>query len=304
MKIFRPKNLIIIFITQYLLQYLVLVPALKSAGETPLLNHYQFFFLVFETILIAAGGYLINDIIDLESDKINKPEKVYLGKRLQKKTATILYVVLNLIGLEIAWVLANQVGNKFLMLIYPAAVFLLYLYSKTFKSTPIIGNCIVSIFCAGVAGIVLFAERDVFQSLPSTAPQEYNIILYAFGWYILFAFLTTFIREIIKDIEDIEGDKALGIKTFPISKGVNSAKNLIFTFSFLTGLSLLFFTIWLFNNHQFIAGIYTLTLILLPLIFISIKTRQSKIKSDYSQLSKWIKWIMLSGLFLLILLWI
>ena len=304
MKIFRPKNLFIIILTQYLLQYLVLTPALAEAGYLPSLSHWQFFALVFDTLLIAAGGYIINDIIDFETDKINRPERPIASGKWSKKKAIILYVFLNLIGLEIAWSLANQVGNPNLMFIYPSAVLLLYLYSKTFKSTPLIGNIIVSIFCAGVAGIVLFAERHIYIEIGKINPLVFQKINWIFWGYIFFAFMTTFLREIIKDIEDIDGDQKAGLITLPIKYGIKKAIIWAQAILLLIIISLFPFAFWQWKNNSIISLIYTLLFIGLPLVFLFLKLRKSETKKDFKKISSWTKWMMLSGLILLILFWI
>lgn len=302
MNLFRPQNLLIVALTQYLLQYLVLVPALAEAELEPLLGYWHFFLLVFTTILIAAGGYIINDLIDFETDLVNRPERMAIGKKWSKKTAIVIYVLLSLVGLEIAWYLAGQVGNRMLVLIYPAAVLLLFLYSRKLKGMPLAGNIVVSIFCAGVAGVVLFAERDSFSQITDNQPLIGEKIKWLFGGYIIFAFITTLLREIVKDIEDMDGDRKSGLRTLPIVFGLPSAKRVALGVAFALLLCSGIFLFWMVENQHWAGLGFLLLAIVGPSIFLVKLLLQAKSKKHFSRLSKFIKFTMLAGLILLIFL--
>ena len=80
LRLVRWPNLLIAAATQYLLQYLVLVPSLRAAGYSPTLDYFHFFLLVVDTAIVAATGYIVNDLLDLTSDLVNKPEKVFIKR--------------------------------------------------------------------------------------------------------------------------------------------------------------------------------------------------------------------------------
>ena len=296
--------MLIVAVTQYLLQYLVLVPALSEAGYSPSLDNFHFFLLVLTTVLIAAGGYIINDIMDYETDLINKPEKMVLGKNISINKATLLYLLISMLGLEIAWILAKHVENRGLVLIYPAAVFLLYFYSKNFKKLPLLGNVLVSLFCAGVAGIVLFAERDIFAEILKSNHFLGNKITILFGGYIVFAFISTMLREVVKDMEDIEGDRASGLRTYPIYAGIKKARDLSIYISSIMAAGLFVFIFWLLKNNETPGAIFTFLFLILPLLYILKILFKSENKKQFARLSKLTKLVMLSGLLLLIAIWI
>ncbi len=303
LQIIRFPNLLIVATTQYLLQYLVLLPALNQAGISPILSHIPFFFLVLTTVLLATGGYLINDIIDYKTDLINKPDKVVINYIMPKRTVLIIYWCISIIGAIIAWCLAEHVKKQLLFFIYPTAMVLLYFYSKHFKKTPLTGNIIVAFFCAGVAGMVLFAERFAYIRLFETRPSLAFKITAIFSGYILFAFISTLLREIIKDIEDIEGDKKSGLKTFPIVFGIEKAKkiSIIIASTMIAGVA--FSAYWLFGEKEWIAILFTFIGIIFPLIFVIWFLKKSSVKTHFSILSRLTKFIMLAGLILLILIW-
>ena len=100
LQLIRFKNLIIVILTQYLLQYLILVPAFKNTGLVPLLDSFHFGILVLSTLIIAAGGYIINDLEDYEIDLLNKPEKVIINKYISATNARKLYWGISIINVR------------------------------------------------------------------------------------------------------------------------------------------------------------------------------------------------------------
>lgn len=300
-RLVRWPNLLIVAVTQYLLQYFVLVPAMEAAGLSPLLGPFHFSLLVLDTILIAATGYIINDIEDYESDLLNKPDKVYINVVISARAAGFLYFLLGIIGFAIAWYLAIYAGDIRLVFIYPAAMGLLWMYSRYFKKMPLIGNMVVALFCAFVAGVVLFAEREAFAIIAATRPALAQKITLLFGGYLVFAFLSTMLREIVKDMEDMEGDRARYVRSLPIAFGINAARYWGIGFGGLLLVSLLVFSKWLVENSQWAGLVFTWTAILLPLGYTMFLLKNANEKKDFSRLSKLTKFLMLTGLILLLL---
>ena len=299
----RWPNLLMVALTQYLLQYLVLSPALAQAGRSPTLDPLHFFLLVFVTVIIAAGGYIINDLFDYEADVVNKPDKVFIHAHIKRDHAIWLYAKLVVLGSIIALYLANHVEERRLVLIYPSAVGLLWLYSRYFKKMPLIGNVVVAVFCAFVAGVVLFAERKAFSDLATEQPALAGKVSLLFGGYLLFAFLSTLFREIVKDMEDAAGDKAQSVQSLPVAYGMAAAKNWGFASALLLLSSLLYFSKWLIENRQWIGLSFTWISIVLPLLYAMFLLKKAAGKSDCTRLSKLAKYIMLAGLILLLLIW-
>jgi len=296
-KLVRFKNLVLVALTQYLLQYLVLEPALNEAQLLPILDKFHFFLLVFTTVLIAAGGYLVNDILDYEMDVVNKPEKVFVNRVFAKQTVWVFYGISVLIGFAIAWYLAFYVKNVPLVSIFPTAVLLLFFYSKSWKKKPLLGNVVVAVFCAFVAGVVLFAERENFAKMGESG-REVTVL---FGGYLVFSFLSTLLREIVKDIEDMEGDREIGLATLPIRYGVNAAKIWVLGAGASLAFSLLYFLWWLSQMGKWLSIGFTVALVLLPLLYLLFLIGKARLKSDYSKASSLAKMLMLSGLILLLI---
>lgn len=302
-QLFRPVNLLIVAITQFFLQYFVLVPALSEINLSPSLDFIHFSLLVISTVLVAGGGYIVNDILDYEADIINKPENVVINKSLNKTKGWTIYWITTFLGGIIALYLANQVDNLLLFFIYPVAVLLLYLYSLNFKKKPIIGNLVVSTFCAGVAGLVLFAEREQFYNINYVQQEIKFQLATIFLGYIIFAFISTFLREVVKDIEDIEGDQMIGAETFPVKYGIKKAVKLTIVFNLLLLAGVLISAIWLWIYEEYISSLFLCIFILPVVIYLNILLFKSKSKKDFSRTSTLIKVVMLFGLILLCLIW-
>ncbi len=300
LKLIRFPNLLIVALTQYLLQYIVISPSFKSNGIEKALDDFHFFLLVLATISITISGYIINDILDCDLDLLNKPEKVIVNKFISIKNAYRIYHFINLTGFVISFYLAFHIQNIPLVLIYPAAILLLFVYSRYLKKRAVWGNLIVAIFCAFVAGIVLFAERDGFFQLADKAFQIVNAVFMA---YFVFAFSSTFYREIIKDIEDFKGDQSKGFETLPIKFGVPFAQSAAFSF----GIGLLLLIVWwmflqitFFDSMKLLIAVFVL--IFIPVFISLFVLKKANSKNDFSKSSKLAKYIMVSGLLYLLFL--
>lgn len=239
LKIIRPVNLILVALTQILI-YLFIFVDLSSESSTPLLlSPILFLLLILDTVIIAASGYVINDILDDRIDQINKGNKQIIGQSISKKSAIIFYIALLIIGTVIALFIAIRIINLPLFTIYPVACFLLFGYSYWWKRLPWIGNIVVSIFTAFVPFILLFAERQFYFNLPY---YDQVFILIKIGGFMIFAFLLNLIREIVKDIEDKYGDAQQGYRTAAIIYPLNTIKNTCYVILVLNFVAICFLT--------------------------------------------------------------
>lgn len=302
LRLIRLPNLAIVALTQYLLYYLLLRPLLQEAGVIPLLNAFYLHLLITDTLLITAGGYLINDIIDRPIDLINRREKVVIGRQIAESTAYWLYFLFTLIGFGLAFFLAIQLDKLGWLWIYPLAVCGLYFYSHSLKRLLLVGNFLVAVYCAGVAGILWIAEWNGIQAAIAQAPAAASRTLEIFCWYLVFAFLSTLFREIVKDIEDQQGDRDQQRLTAPIRWGVSYAVRLAALPAVLLLAALLMLT-WRFyaelppSTLVFLAGA-----IGLPVMFTLWRLFRARSRRDFHQVSQLAKVVMLSGIFLLLFL--
>lgn len=199
-----------------------------------------FTLLVISMVLIQAGGYVINDIFDMEIDAINKPEKQIVGKVFTEKQCNLFYIVLTIIGLACA--LAASVmalGNKFITIFACMALLacLLYSYSSRYKKKLVICNIIVSLSVAFAVFVPWLFEMiyiSKHELLLITMQPLMRISLRFVLIYTAFAFLMTLIREIVKDMQDVKGDGRSHCRTIPIVWGMTVAQIIVIVLSFVT----------------------------------------------------------------------
>lgn len=294
LNLIRWKNLLLIALIQVLIKYALFKPFEIDVT----LNGFGFSLLVIATLCIAAAGNIINDIYDIDTDLINKPEKVIVSKSISEPKAFNLFLILTVIGVCIGFYLSNLINKTGFSAIFIFTSALLYLYSTSLKQTILIGNIIVSILVAMSIIIV-----GLFDLLPVITPENQQIQLTMFKIlldYALFAFMINLLREIIKDIEDIEGDTKAEMRTLPIVIGKYKATKLLFVLSFIPLLSIIYYVVTYLYKEQ-IAVVYFLLFIIAPLLYFTIKIFNANNKKELHLLSNVLKLIMFFGVLSLLL---
>jgi 4-hydroxybenzoate polyprenyltransferase len=287
-----------IALMQYLVKYALLLPFQESHGVLITLSDFNFFLLVLATVCIAAGGYIINDIYDIETDLVNKPEKVIIGKDISEKTALNLFIVFNVLGVGLGFYLSNLIDRSSFAVIFVIISALLYIYASYIKQTLLIGNLVISLLVALSILIV-----PVFDLIPSITRSNQELYLDIFNItlnYAVFAFMINILREIIKDIEDVNGDYKAQMKTLPILIGRDRATMLAFALSFIPLLAVVNYIIsQLYNTIE--AVIYFIIFVVAPMLYFTIKVFSAEQKKEYQHLSNILKVIMLLGVLSLLL---
>ncbi|PHS67875.1 MAG: prenyltransferase [Flavobacterium sp.] len=289
LNLIRYKNLLIIILIQVLIRYALFIPF----GADLTLSHFEFSLLVLATIFIAAAGNIINDIYDVEIDLINKPEKVIIGKSISEKTAYNLFIIFNSIGVGLGFYLTKQIEEDAFFGFFIVSSALLYLYATFLKSMLLLGNIIISLLVA--FSLIIVGIFDLFPAI-TFINQDYQSLVFGIVLtYAFFAFYINLMREIAKDIEDIDGDKKGELNTLPIAIGRKRASYVVFGMGVLSLFGIIFYIYTHLYNYT-IAVIYFLLLVLAPLGYFCMKIWEAKSKSDYSFLSNLLKIIMLLGM--------
>jgi len=296
LKLFRWQNLLIIALSQYLFRHCIIIYSLKSYDVQPFFSDFEFFLLVLATILATAAGYAINDYFDLRIDRINKPHKIILGKELSRRKAIFAHTILNIVAVIIGLFLAYRVRYFQLAAVFVIVPALLWIYSIKYKRKFLIGNIVVSLLSAIVIAIVwLFEYRGII--LYYNLDVETTHLNYLLWFYLLFAFFSTFIREVIKDIEDIKGDLKTGCKTIPIVAGIRSSKKLIIILIVILIFFVGYFQIYLLRIEYDFIFAYLLFAVQIPLVLFINRINLAKEKIDYTINSRFAKFIMVAGVF-------
>jgi 4-hydroxybenzoate polyprenyltransferase len=280
------------------MRYLLLLPLLRYDGMDLIMSNCNFILLVVSTVLLAAAGYIINDINDVDADKINKPEKVIVGRFIRIRTAENLHLILNAIAIAIGIYISFSIGIRSVSIAFVLVSGLLYFYSSTYKGQLILGNLMVAFFAAIVPFMVVLFELPLlkikYKDFEGMGTLNFNYIIAWFGYYALFAFLISLVREIIKDIEDFEGDKAYGERTLPVVLGVRVSKGIVLSLIFLTLGLLLFCVVRYLKDPLSVA--YIISCVAAPVAFIGWKILFAHEKKDYSKASLVCKLTMLTGI--------
>ena len=294
LNLIRWKNLFLIILVQTLIKY-ALFPVFYI--DTALQN-WQFALLVLATLSLASAGNIINDIYDVDTDIINKPNRVIIGKSISEKTAYNLFMMFNVIGVAIGFYLSHAVGKSSFFALFVIISALLYLYASYLKRTCLVGNIIISILVA--LSIIIVGLFDIIPVM--TFENQYNqrLVFTLILEYAGLAFLLNFIREIIKDIEDIDGDYSSGMHTLPVLIGRSRATKIAFVLSLLPLSILVYYVIIHLYGKPIEAGYFTF-FIIGPMLYICFELFSAKTKKDHRKISNAIKLVMLTGILSLLL---
>lgn len=289
LKLIRWKNLLMIALVQILIKYCLFEPF----GATITLNGFGLFLLILSTVFIAAAGYIINDINDVGTDQINHDQNVVATKKISEKNAYNLFIIFNLTGVALGFYLSYLVGRNGFFAIFVISSALLYLYATYLKQTMLIGNIIVALLVALSLLIVgIFDLIPVVTEMNRASQITFFEILVD---YSIFAFIMTILREIAKDLQDIEGDHNAGMNTLPVAIGRARATKVLFVLNILATLVVVYYLITYVYKQQWLIYYFAL-LVIAPLIFTAIKSFSAETKKDYQQLSLVYKLIMLTGI--------
>lgn len=289
LRVIRANNLLMLALMQLTFRY----GYLQFQDVPVALTHWQFALLVLSTICIAGGGYLINNVFDTETDLYNKPNQVIIGKKMSEAAAYNIYIVLNCIGVGIGFYLSNVINQPSFAIIFVAIAATLYLYASTFKKYLIVGNVLIAaLLSLSVLMVGLFV---LFPMITIENQSMMGILFKIMIDYAIFAFVINLVREIVKDLEDVNGDYNQGMNTLPIALGVSRTATVVFFLSFIP-LILVLYYISEYLLHLLYACLYCLIFIVAPLIYFSVKMYSATKKNDFSHLSAVLKWVMLFGI--------
>ena len=297
-KLIRVRNLIFLAFIQLIMRQVILMPILQTYGFEISQNNISIVLLIVATIFIAAGGYVLNDYFDVKIDRINRPDSVVVTNEISKRMAMTLHQVLTAVGILSGLALAYMSSSLTLAFIFIVIPGLLWFYSASYKRQFIIGNLAVAFMAAMSVLIVAITEMAFLKMEYGNLIYETPIPEQIYGWlggFALFSFLTTWIREIIKDMQDEAGDREMECRTMPIKWGVNRTKLFIYILSVIT--IILLYT----ANGVYIEFEGNLTLnyisygLVLPMLAMMYLVFNSKNSAGFKQAANMAKFIMLIG---------
>ena len=302
LKLIRWPNLLIIIFTMYAIRYGVLFPFLKIHGFTFQFSDFNFILLVLSTVLIAAGGYVINDYFDRRIDMTNKPEKVLVGTHIERRKVMSLHNILTALGLALSFYLSYSIDQESFAFVFIIISGALWFYSTLYKRQLLVGNILIALLTAVVPLlVVLYDVPFILQHYHLVFVKHFDLykemqyMMYAVVMFSGFAFLTTFAREIIKDVEDMEGDLECSRNTMPIAWGIVASK-VVVTILLLSTIGALLFIYYIFLQNSLLSLIYVLVALSAPLLSLIYFVIRAQSPKDYHFCSQFLKIIMILGL--------
>jgi len=294
-KMIRLPNLFFIVLTQLLFHVAILDNILHPIDIGPVIDGWNLAFLSFASILIAGAGYIINDYFDINIDQINKPSANVVDKIVSRRWAMAWHFVLSGLGLLLSAYVAWRTGYWHILIGNFLCVFLLFGYSVSLKRKLLSGNILISLLTAWVILVIAISEYLQIRLTPE-ASEAYGKIVRISLLYAGFAFISSLIREAVKDIEDMQGDARYGCRTMPIAWGVNATKVYIAVWLVVILAVLVILQVYVARFGWWWAMAYSIIFIIAPFILIFLRLFKAKTQKDYHLLSNWTKLVMLTGI--------
>lgn len=293
LKLIRFPNLVFIALAQLLFQACVYYPLYE--GQVPPGDFLRFTFILFGSLFIAAGGYVINDYFDVDIDEVNKPQAMVVGKIISRRWAMAWHFMLSTSGLVLTFFGLISMSQLYLVLANAIAVVLLWFYSTKYKKSLLIGNLLIALLVSWSLLIVFFSKIDPVEVLGAKSARQLQLFRFA-ALYAGFAFLSTLARELVKDVEDREGDRKFGCKTLPIVWGIPVAKLFTAVWSLLLLVLLGLVLFYMLQLQFYGVFFYTFIFVFLPLVRWIRHLRRAITPQDFGRLSRHLKWILLLGI--------
>lgn len=302
LQLVRWSNLFFLGALIYVMEKWVVVPILDDVAFGEQLPWYILLLIAAATILIAAGGYVINDYFDIKIDRINRPDQLIVTQYISKENAMRLSIGLSGVGMVCGLVVAWLLRSSTIAILFAIIPGLLWFYSSSYKRLLIIGNVTIALLSALSPMMIAIANVAQLQLKYSTilpyTTLEHDIYAWV-GGFSLFAFLLTWIREIVKDLQDQMGDRELECHSMPIVWGNIVTKIVVTALIVLTTVLIGWFWYSLLpfdHSWQSFSTRYIVLAIIIPLWGALWLLWAAKIPSDYRTCQQVLKLTMFLGM--------
>ncbi|MCX7697066.1 MAG: geranylgeranylglycerol-phosphate geranylgeranyltransferase [Bacteroidales bacterium] len=295
-RLIRWENLLMAALVFYFTRIWVVDFLLSLEKVVKPFNEWTFMWLVLNYLFVMAGGYAINDYYDVGMDEINRPHKKVLGNTFSIKTGWRVFVLCMGLGLTSSFVQAIVLKDKYLFILPLFVSALMWFYSTKFKREIFWGNFMIALLAFLNVFLVFLHYMTLFPTVKDIPTFTFKPLLYISLLYGVLSFWVTFIREIVKDVIDMEGDKAFNCNNFAIYLGQRKTTRLIFILGLVFLLFLVFFA-WISFSFKSKYLFYYFSLLLIPFwLYLLIWMWKLQQKDDFIKMSFWLKVYMLSGI--------
>jgi len=292
----RWPNLVFIILTQVLFHYCIIHATLDPIGQAAVIHGGSLVLIIIASVLIAAAGNIINDYFDLNIDQVNKPDKMVVEKVIKRRWVILWHLVLSAAGILLSFYVGWKLRIYWLGLANFGCVVLLFFYSMSLKKQFLAGNILVSVLTAWVILVLAFSETRILAIHSSTIDAAYRKIFRLGIVYGGFAFIISLIREVVKDMEDVQGDRRYGCKTMPIVWGLNSTKVFVAVWLIVLIAALAIIQVYVLQFGWWFSALYCVLFVIIPLVWIFKKLFTAQTPPQFHELSSAIKIVMLTGI--------
>lgn len=285
LKLIRIENLLVMAMIQFMIRYSLIIPVY---GKLNVLGDLQFSLLLASILMIAAGGYVINDYFDIQVDTEN--EKALVGRSILRRIALLLHLILTTSGVILGFIIASNLGSIGLGIIMIFSAYLLWEYNLRLQKKGVVRNLIVALLSA-----IFVAAIPAFEIYPKYQIEESQYTLILIFIYAFFAFICSLMHEIIKDFISMEADKKFKKRSLPNQWGIEKTKEFVKWLS-IASICVIISIIFSKFNTQIYVLIYAFSLLILPLFILNIWIYKAKKVEDYIKISKLNKFIIGAGI--------
>lgn len=273
----------VVVVLPFLGLYLIICYYSQASTAKCTLSSFNFVLLCFCVQTLIAAGCVLNDIVDRNIDKINKPKTHIIDNTISLKNAVIIFALLTLIIIALSVYISIYIFSEWAYISLSVYILSL-LYDFYFKRSPLMGNVLMALLTSFIPLILFFFAKDCIETLNV---EKIVVLIYL---YAALPFLIIIPRELSLDISDIEGDKANGCKTLPIVIGVKKSKLIVIAFLLL----IILLSIPLaFKYHYLTVSLTIIDVLLLIYIY---RFRTTETRTDYIKIGRFLWFVMILGL--------
>ena len=301
LKLLRVGNLGFLAILLFVMEYWIATPLLQRALFSEQMPWWILTLLIISVVCIAAGGYVINDYFDVKIDRINRPEELIVTRIISRDAAMLMFQVLTAVGIVCGGVVSWWAHSWTLLFIYIVIPGLLWFYSASYKRMFLVGNLVVAFASAIVPLLVAIANADHLKHLYNEALAYTPIVGHLYVWlggFALFSFLLTWAREVIKDTEDIEGDREMECRTMPIVWGEKASK-VVVTLLVVATMALIAYLAWdvlpFPMEWKTLTGRFVIFGLMVPMICVLVLLWSARTKRELHTVQQVLKFVMFLG---------
>lgn len=297
-KLLRLPNLLIMLLIMLLVRYAIVLPFLQAAGITALPGLLTFSMFMLAVLCTAAAGNIINDIADIEIDRINRPQKLIVGEKIAEKTAKSAYNVFVGLAVLLSISLSILIGNINMFVLIGMVNGLLWFYAQRYKRQFAVGNLVIAFLGGLLVMVTWFFDLFFLMQDPIKWAQATTVMIMMLelvSIYAVFAFMVSLIRELVKDMEDIKGDTKMGCRSVPVVLGITTSTYIVWALMAVVASMLVWWQVKLFSEGALAAfGFLFLTESLL--LMAGVQLAGNPQKKEFAIISVLLKLVMLTGI--------